>query len=65
MAFLPEVFKDIPSYGDLKRIVGSSDRFDLNLDKPKEWGGLRSECIKFMGRLDVKTLEIKEESGFK
>ena len=58
MAFLPEVFKDIPSHGDLKRIVGNSDRIDLNLDKPKEWDGLRSECIKFMERLDVKALQI-------
>ena len=65
MAFLPEVFKDIPSHGDLKRIVGNSDRIDLNLDKPKEWDGLRSECIKFMDRLHVETLKIKEESDCK
>ena len=58
MAFLPEVFQEIPDFSSLSKIVKGADRFDLNLEKPGEWDSLRKECLPYMARLEVKALEF-------
>lgn len=62
MAFLPEVFEEIPDHALLTKITGSGSYMNLSTDKPGDWDMLRDECLEYMGRIDIRTFLVGGEN---